>query len=80
MAGALVDLVGRRVCYLVIESGRWPMKHRYALPLTATRVDPDRRALLVDAEAEDLQEVWTKRFVPFSDHDVVDAIFSPRPA
>jgi hypothetical protein len=80
LAGALVDPVGRRVCYLVIESGHWPMKHRYALPLITTRVDPDRQALLVDAEADDLQEVWTKRFAPFSEDDLIAAIFSPRAA
>ena len=77
LAGALVDPVGRRVCYLVIESGRWPMKHRYALPLSTTRVDPDRQALLVDAEADNLQEVWTKRFAAFSEDDLIAAIFSP---
>ena len=56
------------------------MKHRYALPLITTRVDPDRQALLVDAEADDLQEVWTKRFAPFSEDDLIAAIFSPRAA
>ena len=80
LAGALVDPVVRQVRYWVIESGRWPMKHRYALPLSTTRVDPDRQVLLVDAEAGDLQEVRAERFVPFSDDDLIAAIFSPRAA
>ncbi len=80
LAGALVDPVGRQVCYWVIESGHWPMKHRYALPLSTTRVDPDRQALLVDADADDLQEVWAERFAPFSEEDLIAAIFSPRAA
>jgi hypothetical protein len=80
LAGALVDPVGRRVCYWVIQSGRWPMKRRYALPFSATRVDPARQALLVDADADDLQEVWAERFAPFSDEDLIAAIFSPRAA
>ena len=80
LAGALVDPIGRQVCYLVIESGRWLMKHRYALPLGTTRVDPDRQALLVDADAGDLQEVRSERFTPFSQDDLIAAIFSPRAA
>ncbi len=80
LAGALVDPIGRQVCYWVIESGHWPLKHRYALPLSTTRVDPNRPALLVDVEAEDLQEVRAERFATFSDEDLIAAMFSPRAA
>ena len=80
LAGALVDPVGRQVCYLVIESGRWLTKHRYILPLGTTRVDPDGQSLRVDADADDLQEVNDERFAPFSDDDLIAAIFSPRAA
>ena len=80
LAGALVDPIRRQVCYWVIESGRWPMKHRYALPLSTTRVDPARQALLVDVDAGDLQEVRAEQFAPFSEEDLIAAIFSPRAA
>ena len=80
LAGALVDPIGRQVCYWVIESGHWPLKHRYALPLSTTRLDPDRQALLVDADAGDLQDVRAERFSPFSENDLIAAMFSPRAA
>jgi hypothetical protein len=80
LAGALVDPVHRTVCYLVIESRNWLTKHSYLLPLGLTRLDQSRQALLVDASAADLQEVQMDRFAPFSEEDLIAAMFSPRAA
>ena len=56
------------------------MKHRYGLPLSTTRLDPDRQASLVDADADDLQDVRAERFAPFLEEDLIAAMFSPRAA
>ena len=80
LRGALVDPAGHNVCYLVIDAGRSQRKHRYLLPLGTTRFDRERRALLVDADAADLQEVPLNRTSPFSDENLTASMFSPRAA
>jgi hypothetical protein len=79
-AGALVDPVHRSLCYLVVDHRRRLRHHRYLLPLDLTRFDRERGALLVDADVTDLREVPMEQFAPFSDADLVTAIFSPRAA
>jgi hypothetical protein len=80
LAGALVDPVHRNLCYLVVDHRRRLLRHRYLLPLDLTRYDRGRGALLVDADVTDLREVPMEQFAPFSDADLVTAIFSPRAA
>jgi hypothetical protein len=81
LAGALVDPGQRSICYLVVESRHWLKKHRYLLPLGVTRFDPAGQRLLVDSANTDLKEVTAEeRFVPFSDEDLVTALFSTRAA
>jgi hypothetical protein len=80
LAGALIDPVHRNVCYLVVNSRGWLHSHRYMLPLDLTRFDRTRGALLVDADVNDLQELPKDRFTPFSDADLITAMFSPRAA
>jgi hypothetical protein len=75
LKGALVDPTRRNVCYLVIDSGQLLGRHRYLLPLGTTRFDPERRALLVDADAADLQEVPLDEFAPSSEQDLIDTMF-----
>ena len=81
LAGALVDPGRRSICYLVVESRHWLKKHRYLLPLGVTRFDPVKQALLVDSANTDLREVTEdERLVPFSDDDLMTAVFSTRAA
>jgi hypothetical protein len=70
-----VDRAGQNVCYLVIDAGRLQRKHRYLLPLGTTRFDPDSRALLVDADAADLQEVPLDGTSAFSDENLTASMF-----
>src|SRR5689334_23342808 len=68
LAGALVDPGQRSICYLVVESRHWLKKHRYLL-------------LLVDSANADLRELTDEeRFVPFSDDDLMTALFTTRAA
>lgn len=80
LAGALVDPSHRNVCYLVIESKNWLKTHNYLLPMGLTRFDRERQALVVDADVADLQEVQLDRFPPFSDEDLIAAMFAPHAA
>ncbi|MGH9140273.1 MAG: hypothetical protein ACRD2I_03920, partial [Vicinamibacterales bacterium] len=76
LAGALVDPVGRNVCYLVVDSRRPQRSQRYLLPLGTTRFDRARGALLVDADVTDLLDFPVTQFARFSDEDLITAIFS----
>ena len=81
LAGALVDPGQRSICYLVVESRHWLKKHRYLLPLGVTRFDPAGQRLLVDSANADLRELTDEaRFVPFSDDDLMTALFTTRAA
>ena len=80
LTGALIDPLQRRICFLVVESGSWLMRHQYALPIDAARVDRERHGLLTDVDGDTLREVDAARFPRFSDADVLDAMFSPRAA
>ena len=80
LAGALVDPTHRNVRFLVIESRGFLRRHRHLLPFGHTRFDRAQQALFVDANAADLEEVRMDRFAPFTDDDLITAIFSPRAA
>jgi hypothetical protein len=80
LAGALVDPAHRNLRYLVVDHRHRLRRHRYLLPLDLTRFDPNRGALLVDADVTDLREVPMDQFATFYDEDLVTAIFSPRAA
>jgi hypothetical protein len=77
LAGALIDPLRRRVCYLIVESRSWLRTHQYLLPLDITRFDRERKALCVDVEAAALREVHVDTFERFSDDDLITALFSP---
>jgi hypothetical protein len=77
LAGALIDPMGRQVCYLIVESRGWLAPHQYLLPLGIARFDRERKALLVDVEADTLREVQIDTFQRFSDDDLIAALFSP---
>jgi hypothetical protein len=76
LAGALIDPMRRQVCYLIVESRSWLATHQYLLPLGIARFDRERKALLVDVEADALREVQVDTFQRFSDDDLIAALFS----
>ena len=85
--GVLIDPHQRKVRYYVVQSryvaenhGRISSRH-YLLPLTATRLDRDRRTLEVDLEADDIQrldEVDPERLPQFDEGDLMTALFAAR--
>ena len=77
LTGALIDPSRRHVSFLIVESRNWFATHRYVVPLGTARFDPDRKALLVDVEADGLRELHGDRFQRFSDADLITAMFSP---
>ena len=79
--GAIVDPRQRRVCYYVVKSGWGFTTRRRLLQVTPAVLEPDGRVVHIDAEPEDLSDlshITPQSFPPFSDADVIDAIFSPR--
>ena len=77
--GVIVNPLERQVRYYVVKAGRWFDGHRYLLPVTTARVAPERHALQIDLEPEDLNglaEVNPHEFESFSDSDLVDAVFA----
>jgi hypothetical protein len=52
--GIVIDPTERRVRYLVVNDSNFLRHHRYLLPLGATRVDAERRALCVEVDQTDV--------------------------
>jgi hypothetical protein len=79
--GVVINPTRRQVCYYVVKSRSWFTTHRYLLPATPAWLEAARRTLHVDVEPEDLThlpETGPQTFPPYSDTDVVDAMFAPR--
>jgi hypothetical protein len=75
--GVVLSPRERQVRYLVVKAGGW-FGRRYLLPATPARLESDRRALQVDLEPADLDELPRTdlhQFAAFRDIDVVDSIF-----
>jgi hypothetical protein len=77
LSGILVDPLRRQVRYLIVESRSWLATRHYSVPLDATRVDREHKALVVDLEADALSEVQVGSIPKFSDDDLIAALFSP---
>jgi hypothetical protein len=81
VGGVLIDPLDRQVCYFVIESRRLLKTHRYLLPLNPVRIDADALHTELDSSGlRRLREVEADSFLPFSDDDLITALFSPRAA
>ena len=78
--GVIVDPTARRVRYLVVERGRL-FHERHLIPLVPTRVDSEHHALRLEVDAVD-PSTWQKfdagSCPPFSDDDLVTAMFAQR--
>lgn len=76
--GMVIDPVERQVRYFVIESKKRFSTRHYLVPATLARLEPERHALRVDLEEDELQDhptVQLNALPPFSDDDLIAAIF-----
>ena len=81
LTGALIDPARKHVPFLIVESSGWLVRHRYAVPFGTAHFDPERKALVVDDEAEGVQELKGDDWFPgFSDEDLITAMFAPHAA
>ena len=77
--GVLLDPGARHVQYLVVAAGGTFRRHRYLVPFDDVRVDTQHRAFCVDVqkrELADCEEFEPQAFHPFSDNDLMAALFS----
>jgi len=77
--GVLIDPAGRQVRYFILEARGWIRSHHYLLVAMPMRIEPDPKVLRVIGETGDVEhlpEVEPESFPPFSDADLIDAIFS----
>src|SRR5262249_48764891 len=81
--GVVVDPCQRQVRYYVLERAGWFSSRHYLLPLGPARFLPDRRAVEVDLETDEignLEQVDPAALPRFSDEDLISAMFRPRAA
>ncbi len=81
--GIMIDPVERQVRYFVVTSRRTLKAHQYLVPVTPARIDLERRTLQLELEPDELDrlpEVRSEALPPFSEEDLIEAMFSPRPA
>jgi hypothetical protein len=81
LEGVIIDPTERHVRFYVVESRGWLKTHRYLVPEMPFRLDPDRKALHMDLEADDLSqlpELSDDEFPAFTDDDFVTALFAHR--
>jgi len=79
--GIVVDPAERQVRYFVFKSRRPFRSRHYLLPLGPATIDAENKALHVDAQTDDLDELIdgpAKRFPPFTDDDLLTALFANR--
>ncbi len=73
--GLLVDPASRRVRFFVVERRSALRRRRYLLTAD-TLATLDERLLRVEAHAEDLERFDARTVQPFSDEDVITAMFA----
>jgi len=76
--GVIVEPTERRVRYLVVDRGRLLHK-RCLIPLLEARVDAEHHSLSLDvddADASQWQQFDPSSFPPFSDDDLITAMFA----
>src|SRR5436190_19536437 len=77
--GILVDPHERRLCYFVVESGRWPTRREHLVPVGFARMEAKGKALYLDVEPEcfgDYEECRSDRLPAYSDEDLIAAMFA----
>jgi hypothetical protein len=81
--GIIFDPNERQVRYFVIRSRRWWRVHRYLLAVEPLRVEWERKVLRLIGKPRNLDqlpEITPDTFSPYSDEDLVDALFPTRAA
>ena len=74
--GLIVDPAERRIRYLVVHLKRLFGQQRLLVPMSAARLDVDRRALQVELPSDAHCPTFKAQdFAPFSDEDLVSAMF-----
>jgi PRC-barrel domain len=83
LSGFVVDPAARRLRYLVVEMRGWLKRQRYLVPLCGARLERDRQALMLEVD-EQTPKQWRefddRQFSPFSDDDLLDAMFARKRA
>jgi hypothetical protein len=80
--GVIVNPSQRRVCYYVVKSRSGFRTHRHLLEAIPAALEPHRGVVRIEAEPEDLtdlSEIAPQSFRPFSDDDLIDAMFAAHP-
>ena len=80
--GIVVDPIGRKLRGYVVESPGWLSSRRYLVPPVLARFDRAHGTLELGVGGEDVKafdEVDPKTFPPFSDDDLLSAMFRGRP-
>jgi hypothetical protein len=83
LSGVLVDPQERRLCYFIVESGHWLGRRQHLVPAGCARVAPQRKALYLDVERDGFhacEQIRSDRLPPFSDDDLITAMFAPQHA
>jgi hypothetical protein len=79
--GLIIDPASRNVRYLVVDQGKWLTRRRKLVPFGPAHVDRGGAAVQMDALSADDDEAWRSfdadAFPPFSDDDLITAVFSP---
>ena len=80
--GVLIEPSARRVRYFVVKSTGWLSRQRYLLAVDdLAHVERDQNVLRMESRAAELpRQIFDADTVrPFSDEDVVTAMFAPAP-
>ena len=83
LSGVLVDPHERRLCYFIVESGHWLGRRQHLVPAGFARMAPQRKALYLDVELDGFhacEQCHSDRLPPFSDEDLITAMFAPQHA
>ena len=74
--GLIVDPPERRIRYLVVHRNGLFGRRRVLVPMASARLDVDHKSLQVELESEaDCPAFEPRAFPPFSDEDLVSAVF-----
>jgi hypothetical protein len=79
--GLIIDPVERQIRYFVVESRQRLRARRYLVPVAPATIDPEQRTLRLEFASEpldELPEVPSEAFHPYSDDDLISALFATR--
>ena len=81
IAGVVIEPAARRARYLDVQSGGFRRRHYLVEADYLAQVDVERKELrLLSAEVAEVDHGDGARFRPFSDNDLLTALFAPRAA